>query len=63
MRHLCGVITDGEEKADVLVDKGRDIVADVENEPDRDETGDAIKIGLQKVANNVAIQQSHEISD
>jgi hypothetical protein len=60
---LCGVIPDGEEKADVLVDKGRNIVADVEDEPDRDETGNAVKVALQKVSNDIAIQQSHGFSD
>jgi hypothetical protein len=43
----------------VLVDKGRNIVADIEDEPDRDKARDAVKIHLQKIANNVAIDESH----
>ena len=43
----------------MLVDKGRNVVADIEDEPDRDETGDAVKISLQKIANDVAIEESH----
>ena len=61
MRHLCGVIADGEEKADVLIDKGRNIVADVEDEPDGDKTSDAVEIDLQEIANDVAIEESHGI--
>ena len=43
----------------MLVDKGRNVVADVEDEPDRDKARDAVKIDLQKIANDVAIEESH----
>jgi hypothetical protein len=43
----------------VLVDKRRDIVADVEDEPDRDEAGDAVKVNVQEVPNDVSIEKSH----
>jgi hypothetical protein len=43
-----------------LIDKCRNIVADVENEPDRDEAHDAIEVGLKKITNDVAIKESHE---
>jgi len=45
----------------VLVDKCRKIVADVEDELDRDEAGDAVEINLQEIANDVAIEESHGI--
>jgi hypothetical protein len=44
----------------VLVDERGNIVADVENEPDRDETGDAIKIHLQEIANHVSVEKFHQ---
>jgi hypothetical protein len=43
----------------MLVDKGRNVVANVEDEPDRDKTRDAVKIDLQEIANDVAIKESH----
>jgi hypothetical protein len=43
----------------MLVEKGRNVVADIENEPDGDKTGDAVKIDLQEITNDVAIQESH----
>ncbi len=47
----------------MLVEKGRDIVADVEDQPDGDEAGDAIEIGLQKIPQDIAIEESHKICE
>ena len=44
----------------MLVDESRNVVAHVENEPNREKPGDAVEIGLQKIANNVAIEQAHQ---
>ena len=44
----------------MLVDKGRDVIAYVENQPDGDEAGDAVKIDLQEIANDVSVQNSHD---
>jgi hypothetical protein len=41
----------------VLIEEGGDAVADIEDEPDGDETDDAVNVGLQKIANDVAIEQ------
>src|ERR1043166_776875 len=43
----------------VFVNKGRDIVADVEDEPDRNEARNAVKINLYEIANDVSIQEPH----
>ena len=43
----------------MLINKGRNVIAYVENEPDGDEAGDAIKINLQEIANDVSIKQPH----
>jgi hypothetical protein len=43
----------------MLVEKGRNVVADIENEPDGDKTCDAVKVDLQEITNDVAIQESH----
>jgi hypothetical protein len=59
LRDLRGVIPDGEQETDVLVDKGRNIVANIENEPDRDKARDAVQINLQEIAEDVAIEESH----
>jgi hypothetical protein len=45
----------------VFLDKGRNVVADIEDEPDRDKTSDAVEIDLQKIANDITIEESHEI--
>ena len=34
-------------------------VADVEDQPDGDETDDAVNVGLQEIADDVAIEQPH----
>ncbi len=43
----------------MVVNETRDIVADVEDEPDRGESGDAVKINLHEVSNDVSIEKSH----
>ena len=42
----------------MFVDKSRDVVAHVEDEPDGEKAGDAIKVDLQEIANYVAVEQS-----
>ena len=59
MWDLRGVIPDSEQKTDPLVDKCRNIVADIENEPDRDKARDAVQVDLQEIAEDVAIEESH----
>jgi hypothetical protein len=43
----------------MVVNETRDIVADVEDEPDRGESSDAVKINLHEVSNDVSIEKSH----
>src|SRR5207249_5353589 len=43
----------------VFVNKGRNIVADIEDEPDRNEAGNAVKINQQEITNDVSIQKFH----
>jgi hypothetical protein len=43
----------------MVVNETRNIVADVEDEPDRGEPGDAVKINLHEVSNDVSIEKSH----
>ena len=44
-----------------LVEDGGAVIADVENEPDGEEAEDAIDVGLEKIPDDVAVEQSHEI--
>jgi hypothetical protein len=41
----------------VLIEEGRNAVANVEDEPDGYETGDAVQVGLQEIADDVAIEK------
>jgi hypothetical protein len=43
----------------MFLDKGRNVIADVEDEPDGDKTSDTVEINLQEIAKNVTIEQSH----
>jgi hypothetical protein len=43
----------------VFVNKRRNIVAHVEDQPDRDESGNAVKVNLQEIASDVSIEDSH----
>jgi len=47
----------------MVVNETRDIVADVEDEPDLGESCDAVKINLQEVSNDVSIEKSHWSSE
>ena len=47
----------------MIVNETRDIVADVEDKPDRDESGDAVKVHLHEISNDVPIQNSHLSSE
>ena len=40
-----------------------DVVANIEDEPDRSESCDAIKINLHKVSNDVSVEKSHWSSE
>jgi hypothetical protein len=51
--------TCGKQKTDALIDKCRNVVANIENEPDRDKARDAVQINLQEIAEDVAIEESH----
>ena len=46
-------------KRHALIEKGGDVVADIEDEPDGDKGGDAVQVSLQKIADDVAIEQFH----
>src|SRR5206468_10027414 len=59
LRHLGGVIADRKRKSEMFVDESRDIVTDVEDEPDGEKAGNAVDIDLQKIANDVAVEQAH----
>src|SRR5262249_32790891 len=59
LRDLCGIITNNQKQTDALIDKGRNVIAHVENEPDGDEAGDAVKVDLQEIANDVSVEKAH----
>ena len=43
----------------MLIDERRNVIAHVENEPDGDEAGDAVKIDLQEIADDISVEQFH----
>ena len=43
----------------MVVNETGDVVADIEDEPDRGEPRDAVKINLHEVSNNVPIEKAH----
>lgn len=59
LRDLREIIFGNQRSRNALIQKGRDIIADIENEPDRDKARDAVEVGLQEMAQDVAIEQSH----
>src|SRR5206468_1764983 len=61
LRDLRGVIANDKGKRYVLVDERRDIVADIKDKPDGDEAGNAVKVNLQEVPNDVSIEKLHLI--
>src|SRR4030095_10721767 len=60
LRNLRCVITNNEQETDVLIDKGRNVIAYVENEPDRDKSRDTVKIDLKEIANDISIEKLHQ---
>ena len=43
----------------MLIDERGNVIAHIENEPDGDETGDAVKIDLQEIANDISVEEFH----
>jgi hypothetical protein len=43
-------------KTEVLIKKGRDAVADIEDEPDRYKPDDAVKVSLQEIPGDISIK-------
>jgi hypothetical protein len=39
-----------------LIQKGRDAVADIEDEPDRYKPDDAVKVSLQEISGDISIK-------
>src|SRR5438046_5369662 len=60
LRDLRAIIRTDQKQTDVLVDKSRNVIAYVENEPDGDEAGDAVKIDLQEIANDISVEKLHD---
>ena len=60
LRRLREIVFRNQRPRNALIQKRREVVADIEDEPDRDETRDAVKICLQKMTQDIAIEQSHE---
>ena len=44
----------------MLIEKSGDAVADIENQPDRDETGDAVEVSLHEISGDIPIKESHK---
>ena len=61
LRDLRKVIMQHAMERQTFVEKRGDLVANVEDEPDGEERGNAIKVGLQKIAQHVAVEQFHVI--
>lgn len=43
----------------MFIDERRNVIANIENKPDGDETGYAVKIDLQEIANDVSVEEFH----
>src|SRR6266404_2597562 len=56
LRDLRAVIASDEGQSNMVVNETRDIIADVENEPDGNESGDAVKVNLQEIPNDISIK-------
>ena len=56
---LRSIIFQHPAQTQVLIKEGRDAVADIEDEPDRDETGDAVEVSLHEISRDVPVKQSH----
>ena len=59
LRNLGQIILRHPDNSQVLIDKRRDVVTDVKNQPDGDKADDAIDVSLQKIPKDVAIEESH----
>ena len=46
----------------VLIEENRDVITNIENEPDRKKAGDTVQVSLKKITQDVAIEQFHIIS-
>ena len=46
-------------QTEILVDEDGDVVADIEDQPDRDKSYDTVDIGLQKILEDITIEQFH----
>src|SRR5436305_12974584 len=44
----------------MLVNKSLDVITYVKNETDGDKAGDAVKIGLQEIANDISVEKLHD---
>jgi len=55
---LREIVFQDQDPGHALVQKRRDIVADVEDKPDRDKPRDAVKVRLEKITQDVAIEIS-----
>jgi hypothetical protein len=53
---LGAIIFQHSPKTDVLIQKRRDAVTDIENEPDRYEPDDAVKVSLQEISRDISIK-------
>src|SRR5437588_4267849 len=56
---LRSIIFQDPAQAQVLIEKGRDAVADIEDQPDRDETGNAVEVSLHEISRDIPVKQSH----
>src|SRR5205807_9446859 len=56
LRNLGGVKFQHPPKIEVLIKIGRNAVADIEDEPDRYEPDDAVKVSLQEISGNISIK-------
>src|SRR4029077_17580217 len=56
LRHLSQIIMNHSGETEVLVDERRDVVADIKDQPDRDEPDYAVNVDLQKIFQDVTIE-------
>src|SRR6266481_4341445 len=43
----------------MFINECRNVVADIEDEPDGDKSGNAVKVNLHEISNDVPIEKSH----
>lgn len=61
LRDLGPVKFQDEEQRRARVEDGGAVIADVKNEPDGEKAEDAIDVGLEKIPDDVAVEQSHKV--